>query len=71
MLEQLPALANFHGSLEAARNILAVQNFTVPPLAQGGEMAMLSLNGLDVPASDFRWYPYQVERRAGEQVCPF
>ena len=64
VIEQTPALANFHGSLEASRNVLGVQNFTLPPYAQGGEMAILAMNGVAVSADDFRWYPYQVQRRA-------
>src|SRR5271165_4734281 len=64
VIEQTPALANFHGSLETSRNVLGVQNFTIPPYAQGGEMTILAMNGAVVPADDFRWYPYQVQRRA-------
>lgn len=67
MLEQTPALANFHGSLQASRNVLGVQFFTVPPLAQGGELAALRLNGTDIPAEEYRWFPYQVQRRATQQ----
>lgn len=64
MVEQLPALSNFHGSLEATRNLLGVQNYTVPPFAQGGEAALLSLNGEAIQAEFFRWFPYQVQRKA-------
>jgi hypothetical protein len=63
-IEQTPALVNFHGSLGASRNVLGVQNFTIPPYAQGGEMAILAMNGGLVSANDFRWYPYQIQRRA-------
>ena len=63
IIDQLPALSNFHGGIEASRNILGVQSFTVPPLAQGGELATLSLNGVDLDAQLFRWYPYQALRK--------
>lgn len=63
-LEQTPALANFHGSLEASRNVLGVENFTVPPRSQGGEFATLWLNGAAILAGEFRWHPYQLQRRA-------
>lgn len=63
LLDQTPALSNFHGSLESSRNVLGVQSFTVPPLAQGGELGALSLNGVTLAATDFRWYPYQLQRR--------
>ena len=64
LLEHTPALSNFHGSLESSRNILGVQNFTIPPFAQGGELGILSLNGMALAAHEFRWYAYQVQRRA-------
>src|SRR5215469_1810599 len=59
LIEQTPALANFHGSLDSSRNVLGVENFTVPPFAQGGELADLLLNGAFIPAEEFRWHPYQ------------
>jgi hypothetical protein len=64
VIEHTPALSNFHGSLESSRNVLGVQNFTIPPFAQGGELGILSLNGRPVAAQEFRWYPYQVQRRS-------
>jgi hypothetical protein len=63
LIEHTPALSNFHGSLESSRNILGVRNFTIPPFAQGGELGILSLNGATVAAQEFRWYPYQIQRR--------
>lgn len=48
LIEHTPALSNFHGSLESSRNILGVQNLTIPPFAQGGELGILSLNGCDL-----------------------
>lgn len=68
MIIQTPALSNFHGSLEASRNILGIQNFTIAPYAQGGEMAVLAINGAALPAEDFRWFPYQIQRRARLQT---
>lgn len=64
LIEHTPSLSNFHGSLESSRNILGVQNFTIPPFAQGGELGILSLNGETVAAQEFRWYPYQIQRRS-------
>ena len=63
MIAHTPALANFHGSCETSRNILGIRNFTLAPYSQGGEMAILELNGAKVNAKDFRWYAYQVQRR--------
>ncbi len=40
-----------------------IDNFTVPPLAQGSELAGLSLDGENVQAQEYRWYPYQLLRR--------
>ena len=67
ILENLPSVSNFHGSLQTSRNVLGIENFTVPPLAQGSELAGLTLDGEDVPAQDFRWYPYQLLRRTRVQ----
>jgi len=64
LIAHTPALSNFHGSLESSRNILGVQNFTIPPFAQGGELAILSLDGMPFAAQQFRWYPYQIQRRS-------
>jgi hypothetical protein len=63
ILENLPSVSNFHGSLQSSRNVLGVENFTVPPLAQGSELAALALDGKNLLAQDFRWYPYQLLRR--------
>jgi hypothetical protein len=67
VLENLPSVSNFHGSLQTSRNVLGLENFTVPPLAQGSELAALTLDGENVPAQDFRWYPYQLLRRTRVQ----
>jgi hypothetical protein len=63
IIDSLPSLTNFYGGLETSRNILGVQNFTIPPLAQGFELAALSLDGNDISAQAYRWYPYQLERK--------
>ena len=67
ILENRPSVSNFDGSLQTSRNVLGIENFTVPPLAQGSELAGLTLDGEDVPAQDFRWYPYQLLRRTRVQ----
>jgi hypothetical protein len=64
IVDSLPALSNFHGGLETSHNVLGVQNFTIAPLAQGFQSATLSLDGVDVTAESFRWYPYQVLRKS-------
>ncbi len=63
ILDNTPSVSNFHGSLETSRNLLGIESFTVPPLAQGGELAGLALDGANLLAQDFRWYPYQLLRR--------
>jgi hypothetical protein len=63
IIEGLPAVSNFHGSVQSSRNIVGIESFTVPPLAQGSELASLTLDGENLLAQDFRWYPYQVLRR--------
>jgi hypothetical protein len=63
IIDNLPSISNFHGSLQTSKNVLGLENFTVPPLAQGSELAGLTLDGEEVLAQDFRWYPYQLLRR--------
>ena len=64
LIENRPSISNFHGSLLSTGNILAIECLTVPPLAQGSELGALSLDGEKLAAQEFRWYPYQVLRRA-------
>jgi hypothetical protein len=63
VIENRPAISNFHGSFLSTQNVLAIECFTVPPLAQGSELAVLLLDGEKLAAQEFRWYPYQVLRR--------
>lgn len=62
--EQTPSICNFHGGIQAGRNILAVNSFVNFPLTQGGELGQLSLDGQEVSTEEFRWYAYQILRRA-------
>ena len=62
--EQTPAICNFHGGIQSGRNLLAIHSFIVFPLAQGGELAQLSLDGTAIGAQEYRWYAYQMQRRA-------
>jgi len=63
-LRSLPALSNFWGGLQASANIFAIEALTFPPFAQGQSTGQLSINGNPVTAAEFRWFPYQVLRRA-------
>ena len=63
-IDSLPSLTNFHGGLETSHNVLGVQNFTMAPLAQASELAALSLDGAALGAQSYRWFPYQVLRKA-------
>lgn len=70
-----PALTNFHGCLQAAPDLLAVQHVTFAPFSLGESwLATLTLNdcvlhtaGLPI---DYRWRPDRIERslRAGDFI---
>ena len=67
LFEQTPSICNFHGGIQASRNILGISSFANFPLAQGGELGQLLLGGVEVKAEDFRWYAYQMLRRGRVQ----
>jgi len=67
--EQKPAIANFHGCMQAGKNVLSITNFTQPPVAQGkyfdeGAIMELYINGNAVNSDASKWYPYQILRKA-------
>ncbi len=76
--EQTPCICNFHGGIQAGRliplehradfqqnsDVLSVSGFVNFPLAQGGEVGQLFLDDQEIAADDYRWYAYQVLRRA-------
>jgi hypothetical protein len=43
-------------------NMLSFTDGTFPPASQGGESAVLTINGKNATASHARWFPYQVVR---------
>lgn len=67
VFEQTPSICNFHGGIQAGRNVLAINSFVNFPLAQGGEVGQLSIDGGAIMAEDYRWYAYQILRRAHVQ----
>jgi len=67
VFEQTPSVCNFHGGIQAGRNVLAINSFVNFPLAQGGEVGQLSIDGAEINAEDYRWYAYQMLRRAHAQ----
>jgi hypothetical protein len=62
--EQTPAICNCRGGIQAGRNVLSINSFVSFPLAQGGELAQLSVDGAEITAQEYRWYAYQMLRRA-------
>src|SRR6516164_5641586 len=60
--EQTPAISNFHGSMQAGRNVLSIVNLTQPPLSQGryfddGAIMELYVNGKPVNSDASKWFP--------------
>ncbi|WP_431895031.1 hypothetical protein [Nonomuraea sp. bgisy101] len=61
----LPATSNFWGGVGAADNVLAVRNLTLAPyLDDGGDWCALAVDGVPVPADEYRWSAYEITRRA-------
>lgn len=57
-----PSVEGFHGGVQTTQNIFAFSQGTFPPLSQGGESAILAVDGAKVNADEARCYPYQVVR---------
>jgi hypothetical protein len=63
-----PALTNFLGCLQAARDVLGVQHLTFPPYSHGDSiLGGLTIDGVCVRTSglpiEMRWWPDRIERR--------
>jgi hypothetical protein len=63
--EGTPAICNFHGGIQAGRNMTSVAYMTVPPYSQSLRRNILemSVNDTLVPFIFSRWYPYQILRK--------
>jgi len=57
-----PSVTSTLGTLGCSENITGFRYCVFPPIAQGGEAAVLLIDGKSVPATRFRWFPYQAER---------
>ncbi|MBX3256435.1 MAG: hypothetical protein KF862_20025 [Chitinophagaceae bacterium] len=72
--EQTPAISNFHGGMQAGKNVLSITNLIQPPLSQGkhfdgGSIMELYINQKPVITESSKWYPYQVLRKAHSDSC--
>lgn len=63
-LRNFPSVNNFWGGLKTHPNLTTCLLTTFPPYANGGDSGVLTINGKPVTATESRWYPYQVLRRA-------
>ena len=63
-LRNFPSVNNFWGTLGTGPNLTAFHLLTFPPYANGGVSGGLTVDGQPVTATESRWYPYQVLRRA-------
>ena len=61
-LEIMPALSCLYGGLSAGRNILSITDFTAPPISQGGEAMILSLDGKAIDAQWSKWSAFEIKR---------
>ena len=60
----MPSVEGFHGGIQTTKNILSFAQGTFPPLSQGGEGALLTVDGENATAKWAKWYPYQVVRNS-------
>lgn len=72
--EQTPAICNFHGGMQAGKNVMAITNLTQPPWSQGaafdeGAIMELHINNKAVNSTASKWYPYQILRKAIADSC--
>jgi hypothetical protein len=63
-IRNFPSVNNFWGALQTHPNLTTFLYATFPPYANGGDSGVLTINGKPVTATESRWYPYQVLRRA-------
>lgn len=59
-----PSVTNTTGALDCTENITGFRYTAFPPIAQGGDAAVLSVDGKPLDAKRFRWFPYQALRQA-------
>ena len=59
-----PSLNNGSGALRAAANVAALEMLSFPPLACGGALNALLIDGQPVAASRSRWFAHQLMRSA-------
>lgn len=57
-----PSVTNTTGAIGCSENLTGFRYGNFPPIAMGGEAAELLVNGKPLPATRFRWYPYQAKR---------
>jgi len=72
--EHTPAICNFHGGMQAGKNVMAITNLTQPPWSQGaayddGAIMELRLNNKVINSIASKWYPYQILRKAIADSC--
>lgn len=63
-LRSFPAVNNFAGGVKSTRNLTAFESLAIPPYAQSGWAAEFQMDGKSVNASESRWYPFGIHRRA-------
>lgn len=72
--EQTPAICNFHGGMQAGKNVMGIINLTQPPWSQGpafdqGTIMELRVNNKGINSTASKWYPYQILRKAIADSC--
>ncbi len=63
-LHTLPTVNSFMGGCQVGSDLLSIEALTFPPFCQGGNSGALSVDGNVLLAAEFRWFPYQVMRKA-------
>ena len=63
-LRNFPATYNYWGGLMSTPNLASFESLFFPPYTQGGSAGELAVDGVALAATQSRWFPYQVVRRA-------
>jgi len=61
-VRSLPALAGGAGAAQCARDVLAINNVSFPPLTMSFDSGALLINSKKTKLERTRWFPYQVAR---------
>ena len=66
-VRSMPAISSSQGSGKTARDVLALEHVSFPPVTMNGNTGQLFIDGKPTCLTRSRWYPYQVLRESTVQ----